>query len=416
MAPNERNVLITNCFGHFLSHFNMLVFPAVVLPLANRLNLPLAEVLGISFWMYLLFGITALPWGLAADRFGAKKLLSIYYGGAGICGLAAAGWIDAPGLLALALAGIGLFSGIYHPAGLGLISKQITRISYGMGVNGMFGNLGLATAPLVAGMVTWVWGPRAAYLVLGGINLTGLIVMLVLPLTVSEAGSNKAADRNGSRGFLILLVAMMLGGIVYRGATVILPAYFELRNQGIFEWLTQHLPAGFSSNLVATTITSGIFLVGMLGQYMGGRVAERFSLPNSYLIFHLITIPAAFAMAQASNLPLVVVALIYFFFLLGMQPIENTLVSRLTPPRWRHSAFGMKFVLTFGMGAVAVKGVQAIERGYSITRVYPALGCASILLVIAISMLILRMRSGEKNSIDLDHQDGQWVISPSRRN
>lgn len=66
MAPNERNVLITTCFGHFLSHFNMLVFPAVMLPLATRLNLPLAEVLGIFFWMYLLFGITALPWGLAA--------------------------------------------------------------------------------------------------------------------------------------------------------------------------------------------------------------------------------------------------------------------------------------------------------------------------------------------------------------
>ena len=66
MTPNERNVLITTCFGHFLSHFNMLVFPAVMLPLATGLNLPLAEVLGISFWMYLLFGITALPWGLAA--------------------------------------------------------------------------------------------------------------------------------------------------------------------------------------------------------------------------------------------------------------------------------------------------------------------------------------------------------------
>jgi len=83
MTPNERNVLITTCFGHFLSHFNMLVFPAVMLPLA------------------------------------------------------AAGWIDTPGYLALALAGIGLFTGIYHPAGLGLISKQITRISYGMGINGM---------------------------------------------------------------------------------------------------------------------------------------------------------------------------------------------------------------------------------------------------------------------------------------
>ena len=142
MTPNERNVLITTCCGHFLSHFNMLTFPAVVLPLAAQLKLPIAEVLGISFWMYLLFGLTALPWGLAADRFGAKTLMGIFYGGAGLCGLTAAGWIDAPGLMSLALAGIGLFSGIYHPAGLGLISKQIKRISYGMGINGMFGNLG----------------------------------------------------------------------------------------------------------------------------------------------------------------------------------------------------------------------------------------------------------------------------------
>jgi MFS family permease len=415
MAPNERNVLITTCFGHFLSHFNMLVFPAVMLPLATRLNLPLAEVLGISFWMYLLFGITALPWGLAADRFGAKPLMAVYYGGAGLCGLAAASWIDTPGWLALALAGIGLFSGIYHPAGLGLISKQITRISYGMGINGMFGNLGLATAPLVAGMVTWFWGPQAAYLVLSGVNLIGLIVMVLLPLPIGKNVPSKAAGQNGGKGFLILLVAMMLGGIVYRGSTVILPAYFELRNQGIFEWLTQHLPAGFSGNLVATTITSAIFLVGMLGQYMGGRVAERFSLPYSYLGFHLITIPAAFAMAQAFNLPLVMVALIYFFFLLGMQPIENTLVSRLTPPRWRHSAFGMKFVLTFGMGAIAVKGVQAIERGYAITWVYPALGCVSILLVITIGVLIVRMGSGEKRSVDLASRDSQWAVSPGRR-
>lgn len=410
MSPNERNVLITTCFGHFLSHFNMLVFPAILLPLATRLNLPLAEVLGISFWMYLLFGVTALPWGIAADRFGAKALMKIYFGGAGLCGLIAAGWIDAPGLFALALAGIGLFSGIYHPAGLGLISKRITRVSYGMGINGMFGNLGLATAPLVAGMVTWFWGPRAAYLVVGGVNLAGLLVMMLLPLPTSADGPAKAVVKNGSKGFIILLAAMMLGGIVYRGATVVLPAYFELRNQGIFEWLTHHLPAGFSGNLVATTITSAIFLIGMLGQYMGGRVAESFSLPYSYLVFHLITIPAAFAMGLAVNLPLVIIALIYFFFLLGMQPIENTLVSRLTPPHWRHSAFGMKFVLTFGMGAIAVKGVQAIESVYAITWVYPALGCVSILLVITIGILIKRMGSEKKQTIDLVRGDNRWAI------
>jgi len=68
MNPRDRRILVITCFGHFMSHYNMLVFPAVVLPLAGRLNMDMAQVLGISFWMYLLFGLTALPWGMVADR------------------------------------------------------------------------------------------------------------------------------------------------------------------------------------------------------------------------------------------------------------------------------------------------------------------------------------------------------------
>lgn len=392
MTRSEHFVLITTCFGHFLSHFNMLVFPAVVLPLAGRLDMPLAAVLGISFWMYLLFGLTALPWGLIADRLGANTLMRLYYAGAGVCGLIAAAWIDNPRGLAAALAGVGLFSGIYHPTGLGMISKHVSRVSVGMGINGMFGNLGLATAPLTAGIVTWVWGPRAAYLLLGLLNLAGLMVMTVLPLPTAETGPAKVKQSDGSKGFMILLVTMMLGGIAYRGASVILPAYFELRNADLFQWLSQTLPAGLSANLVATVITSVIFLVGMFGQYMGGRVAERIPLPYGYLVFHLITIGPAFLMARAADLPLIYLALIYFFFLLGMQPIENTLVSLLTPARWRHAAFGMKFVLTFGVGALAVKGVGAIEHSAGIQWVYPALGCVSIVLVLTIVALILILK------------------------
>ena len=74
-----------------------------------------------------------------------------------------------------------------------------------------------------------------------------------------------------------------------------------------------------------------------------------------------------------------------------MQPLENTLVSRLTPARWRHSAFGMKFILTFGVGALAVKGVQTIERLYGMVWIYPALGCVSVALVITIGVLIFRI-------------------------
>ena len=39
--------------------------------------------------------------------------------------------------------------------------------------------------------------------------------------------------------FLILLVAMMLGGVVYRGATVIFPAYLETESARIFQQISE---------------------------------------------------------------------------------------------------------------------------------------------------------------------------------
>lgn len=393
MTYRDRNVMVITSFGHFLSHFNMLVFPAVVLPLVSRLDLALDQVLALSFWMYLLFGVTALPWGLVADKLGGRALMQWFFAGSGVCGLAAAGCIESPVLLSASLAGLGFFSGIYHPVGLGLISKKVTRIGFAMGINGMFGNLGLAAAPLVAGILTWVWGPWAAYMALGGLNLAGVLVMGLMPLPATEATPMEEKDNGPGRGLIVLLVAMMLGGVAYTGATVILPAYFELRTHDVFLWLSRHLPAGLSANLLATLFTSLIFLLAMFGQYLGGRVAEHRSLPHCYLVFHAVTVPAAFFMAWATNLSLVLLALIYFFFLLGMQPIENTLLSRLIPVRWHHSAFGLKFVFTFGVGALAVHGVRAIEKGFGIEWVFPALSAVSMLLVISILFLIARIRN-----------------------
>ena len=211
------------------------------------------------------------------------------------------------------------------------------RVSYALGINGMFGNLGLASAPLMTGVITWLWGPQWAYLFLGGMNLLGAVIMGIYPLVETGKARRKGTETDNGRlaAFFILLGAMMLGGIVYRGATVILTAYFELKNQGLFLWLTSSGGEILSKNVVATVTTSFIFLVGMLGQYIGGRVAERYTPKYCYLIFHAVTIPMALLMAISSDLLLVCWAVVYFFFLLGMQPIENTLVSRLTPPRWQ---------------------------------------------------------------------------------
>ncbi len=390
-SKKEKKLITITCFGHFMCHFNMLTFPAVVLPLAARLDLPMARVLGISFWMYLLFGLTALPWGMIGDRWGARRLMLIFFLGAGVGGFSGAVFLDSPFALSASLAVVGLFSGIYHPIGLGMISKGVRRMSLALGYNGMFGNLGLASAPLMAGLANWFWGPKAPFVIIGVFNLAGALWTARLPAeetVASSADPPAPADNGRIQAFGVLLVAMMLGGILYRGGTLVLPAYFELKTHQIHSFFSTFDSALITRNLEATIITSVIFLIGMLGQYAGGKAAERFEPRWCYLLFHASALPMAFLMAITANLPLVTAALIYFFFLLGMQPIENTLVARFTPKRFHHSAFGMKFVLTFGVGALAVKLVEVIESAFSLEAVFVALGGGSIALVAVIMALI----------------------------
>ena len=394
MNANERKILSTTCFGHFMSHFNMLVFPALVLPLTEKYGMGLAPVLALSFWMYLLFGVTALPWGLLSDKIGAKPLLLTFYTGAGICGLAAGWFVNDPAVFSLCLAGVGLFSGIYHPAGLGLISKGIGRMSMALGYNGMAGNAGLAAAPILAGLINHYYGIETAFFFLGACNLCGALLMVTLPLQEPEKKKKLANDTPGRLvvAFAILCVAMMLGGVAYRCATVVLPSYFELRNPGLLAYLgsLDWFPA--SSNVGATALSSLVFSVGMLGQYLGGRVAERFEPRRGYLVFHLVALPLALLMAYTTDVPLLFVTICYMFFLLGMQPIENTLVAYLTPDRLRHSAYGTKFILTFGVGAVAVYLVGWIKIQWSLSVVFVAMSLVSLLIVLDILILISKTR------------------------
>jgi len=394
MNANERNILTTTCFGHFMSHFNMLMFPALVLPLMGRYGADLSHVLALSFWMYMLFGVTALPWGLLSDRLGAKPLLLVFYTGAGVCGLAAGYLVDSPGAFSLCLAGVGLFSGIYHPAGLGLISRGIGRMSMALGYNGMAGNAGLAAAPILAGVLNHLYGIQVAYFFLGGLNLLGAVTMLVLPLTEPKRNANGPSEgpKGLVWGFIILCVCMMLGGIAYRSLTVILPSYFELRNPALLDSLSglKWMPA--SRNVAATALSSLVFLVGMFGQFLGGFAADRFEPRRGYLVFHLTALPLALAMAYTTDVSLLVITMFYTLFLLGMQPIENTLVARFTPDELRHSAYGTKFILSFGVGSLAVHLVGWVKQAWSLPAVFVAMAVVSILTVLCILLLIVTTR------------------------
>lgn len=345
-ATNERNVVLLTGVGHFGTHFFELMYPTLAVTLAAETGAPLERVLGWSFLGYLLFGLGALPFGMLADRIGARLLILCGIFGMGVFAIAASESGHGPAL-ALCLGGMGLSASIYHPVGMSLISRTVARRGRAMALNGIFGNLAIALTPIVTATLCARYGWRGAYAFTGYAACALAVACAFLRVDEQRAIGVPALPAESARGglpsrsmnlFVVLLIAAALGGISYRGNTVIQPAYFDQR--------VALLDFGVTTSLV--------YLVGIGGQYLGGMLADRHDLRWLYFAFHAVSLPALLGMAVLSDLPLVVLAMIFVFFSLGMQPIENSLVAHVTPVRWRSTAYGLKFVLTFGVGSGAV--------------------------------------------------------------
>lgn len=379
---NERKVILASCLGHMFSHYIMLVFPALVIALNNEFQVELSDVFEISFLGYLLYGLGALPAGYLTDRFGGRWVLFVCLLG---CSLGSFGASYARSLdeLRIALAVIGAASSLYHPAGMAIISRNVRESGSALGTNGIWGNFGIAMAPFVAGALASWQGWRLAYSSSAVVLLfVALFVLFIKPKDELQTQVEPGAE-SGQKATRVLPIplwmmllyagAMACAGLGYRSVSLSMPAFFEDRSNALLELLSDvqsYLPLQSNKTLAATFITSLAYFVGMAGQAFGGRVADRFDLRKAYILFHSASLPflLLFFLLAEAFLPFAVAG--YIFFAMGMQPIENSIVARLSVPRYRGLFYGLKFTLTFGVGSLAVYPVAFIQKHFSLESVF----------------------------------------------
>ncbi len=370
--------------GHVCTHMFTILYATAVLHLPGVFNLPYGELLGLSSLGLILFGVAALPAGWLGDRWSQVGMMIVFFLGIGV-GAIITGLATGPGMLFAGLTCIGLFASIYHPVGIAWLVASARKHGMTLGINGVFGSVGSALAPVFVGaMIDWVtW--RAAFIIPG-------LVAVFLGLWLTYAwGRGQVRDSRGDRSpqappepgairrvFIVLTLTMACSGIVYTGVTTTMPKLFE-----------GNLGPGFATSYTEIGFYVGAVIgLSAVSSIIGGWLADRFSARSIYMVFWLLLAAPVLAMTLTSGVTLLTVAFLAMIFNTAFAAAENMLVARYTPFEWRALAYGAKFVLALGIGGVTVHVAGIVyDRTGGFDALYMTFAVLAILAAVAAAAL-----------------------------
>jgi MFS family permease len=355
-SGSSRLTLVFSCLGHGYMHTFTAFYFIIVLALEAEWGLPYHELIELWTLGALLVGLGAIPAGWLSDRWSSTGMMAVFFLGLGLSGIACA-FLDTPAAMLVGLAAIGLFSSIYHPVGIAWLVSNAERQGKALGINGIFGSVGIAGAGLIAGGMIDLFGWRVAFFVPGVICLaTGLVLVVCVRLRLIEEGRAARPAQPASRGdmmrvFAILLLTMLCMGIIFQATQVALPKVFDLRLRDLVGEGTFGIGA-----LVAL-----VYFAGGLMQMVGGYLADRYALKPIYLFSWVLQVPVLVGIGLFSGLPLLVLATMTVLLGAGALPAENLLLNRYSPEKHRGLAFGIKYVIAFGSAPIALQLVAKMN-------------------------------------------------------
>jgi MFS family permease len=374
----SRNVIRYINAAHVIDHMLMLIFPAAVLGMTQAFALDFAALIGLSLGGFIAFGACSLPAGWLGDHWSRRRMMLVFFFGIGASAIFTGLSHSAP-MLVLGLTLIGIFAAIYHPVGTAMLVAYAQNRGREIGMNGMWGNLGVAFSALITGLLVAHFGWRAAF-ILPGVVAMVLGVGFALQVREEPVPKRPHTPLKGAGGqrismalvFGVLALATATGGVVFNATTMTYPKLFQERLHELF-----------ASPQTLGVVVSLAYAFGAVAQLSIGRVLHRVSLKWPFVVLTMCQAPLLFALAYGEGWGVIALGAAFMFVVFGQVTVNDAMVANFVAPQWQSRVFALRYCLSFGASATAIPLISYVEPLQGLVGLYLILAAIAALTFVA---------------------------------
>jgi MFS family permease len=355
--------------AHLLDHHFLLIAAACASFIAADFGMQSwTEIMPYTAGAFLLFGLGSLPSGRLGDQWGRRKMMLVYFIGMGLSALLVSATQNIT-QFAIALVLLGLFSSIYHPVGIPMLLAQSKTPGRTVGISGLSGNVGLATAAFATALLAKYFGWRSAFVVPAIISI---VMGVWFALTAESEGIAPAKRKTvltnippevARQAFWIITITSTTGSLL-----------FNLTTNGNSELLRSKLTFVLQDPALIGLTLGAILLLASMTQLVVGQLIDKVAVKP--LFQGLIALQfMAFLFAWFSSGWLFCAALLmYMVGIFGAIPFSDTLIARFVDDNMRSRVSGMRLAVSFGVSSLSVLALGPLVK---------AAGFGTLLLLMA---------------------------------
>jgi MFS family permease len=312
------------------------------------------ELLALGAASFFAFGIFSLPAGWLADHWSRRNMMAVFFFGCGVS-LAVAGFSPNLVVLQVALFVLGVFAAIYHPVGTAMVVEAATNRGRTLALNGVCGNLGVATAAGMTALLAASVGWRGAFLVPSVVCIAVGIAYLMLVPDDSHRKASRSASPDvrlaywvAAMVFALFILIAMTAGLVFNTVTIALPKIVDER-------------LGVDVSLVMVGgISTAVFLCGAIAQFTVGRLLDKYPPHLLFAAVAALQFVGVVWVAYASGLVLLVALAVAMAAIYAQVTVNDMVIARYTADAWRARVYAVRYFVTYLISGVAVSMIALL--------------------------------------------------------